>query len=471
MKKYLLPILTTALCLNATSAFAQKGKGLVKGLTQALSSRTPSAVSEQVERQVARNALGAQLEKQVAQQIAAHHPALGWYVHSVATPSHLSPVTPFTAPDTKHIQARLVQTAPILNPFDANQVSQNFTDFLNLTPADLTQAFYMWRLANPQSTNWQEEVPNYFLGMARYLESQSYKGVPLEQVKELPNLQFLKRLKNPAFTPVSYAELYENLSNKAERIYKNLSEFPKYIYLDKFGVPFKSFEADEAALIDNYLMLSNPQEMGVFNNGGDYTPFILTETEHIAADKLLDLRIKSEKLPPQPNARDLLSLAYNRLAAQTVPYTEIDKVGPGYKAYPNYKNTELYQAIKKKLDKLISLEKSTPLSYYQESTKDNLLVLNAIMGGMNIEDLEEASRVLNAFEAMCKRPFTRNKESLAHFVILQRNLAIVFEPLIQKHTQKSVFHWGEKQIYRKAWYLLTQASVANELVFAVPVSR
>lgn len=58
MKKYLLPILTTALCLTATSAFAQK-KGLVKGLTEALSSKATSAVSAQVERQVARATLGA----------------------------------------------------------------------------------------------------------------------------------------------------------------------------------------------------------------------------------------------------------------------------------------------------------------------------------------------------------------------------------------------------------------------------
>ena len=58
MKKYLLPILTTALCLTATSAFSQR-KGLVKGLTEALSSKTPSVVSAQVERQVARATLEA----------------------------------------------------------------------------------------------------------------------------------------------------------------------------------------------------------------------------------------------------------------------------------------------------------------------------------------------------------------------------------------------------------------------------
>ncbi len=463
MQKLALAVLVGTACLTAPSVYAQKN--LVKGLTEAFSSKATSTVSAQVERQVAQTALETQLERQLSQQTIAHHPALGWYVHSVATPSQLDPVTPFAVPNTKHIQARLIQTSPIFNPFDAEKVSQNFTDFLNLAPADLAQAFYMWRLANPKCTNWQEEVPSCFLGMSRYLKAQSYKGVSLEQVKELPNFQFLKRLKDPAITPVSYVELYERFSNEAERIYRNLSGFPKYIYLDEFGFPLRAFEADKAELIDNYLMLSNPKEMGVFNNAGDYTPFILTETEHIAADKLLALRFNSDKLPAQPNAQDLLFLAYNRLAAHAVPYTEIDKVGPGYKAYPNYKNTELYLAIKKMLDKLLYLEKydSTPLSNYQKVNKDHLLVLNAIMGGMDIENLEEASRVLNAFEAMCKRPSARNEYTLAHLGILQRNLALVFEPFMQKHSKKISFNWAEKQIYHKAKYLLTQPSIVKEL--------
>ena len=74
MKKYLLPILTTTLCLTATGAFAQK-KGLVKELIDGLSFKTPSAVSAQVERQLAHSTLNVQLEKQLAQQVAGeYHP-------------------------------------------------------------------------------------------------------------------------------------------------------------------------------------------------------------------------------------------------------------------------------------------------------------------------------------------------------------------------------------------------------------
>ena len=420
MKKITIAILVGTLSLTTSSAYAQKN--LVKGLTEALSSKATSAVSAQVERQVARTTLGTQLERQLASQITQYHPVFGYTLPARPVLSYdLDLYTPFRNGAVCSIS--LMQVKPILNK---NQIQTAFEMYEKLDLPQTTQMIYLWSLAHPKE--YLTSVAYLHMdSVAEYLQdmglSQFYKGsrtsVYDNKLENLPNLLFLEKLTSMYGKAHSYAELYENIT-----------VYPQHITLNEYGFPVETKDAKLAKELDLYLMLSNPKEMGVYNNAGEYTPFVLTKEEHEAANKLLALRQASEKLPENPTPRDLLALAYNRLAAHTVPYTQVKldestnklNVDDSYEAYPNYKNTELYRAIKE------LLKNEDPHSYHTRkslSARDydilHLFVLDAIMGGVEEGSSIDKSRALISYDILKLTCNARHEEFFEHHLRILRD--------------------------------------------------
>ena len=246
----------------------------------------------------------------------------------------------------------------------------------------------------------------------------------LWQTDELPSIELLTRLQKAAFMPNSYAELVR-LFPKA---------YPKHVTLNEEGIPVKTSQADMASVLDTYLMLSNRKQLGAFNNtkqGANYTPFILTPEEHAAANELLKSRLQNEQIPANPFADDLIEIAYNRLESHTIPYTQAAEAGAGYKAYPNYKNTALYRTIQGMIE---GQEPDVFIDTYHRILKNDdithLIVLDAIMGGVELTDLKHADRALRAFDEFTA-DLEDTPENIAHVQVLQQNLRIVFEPYIE----------------------------------------
>lgn len=424
-----LSVLCVALCVS-TAVYAQK-KNLVKGVINVATSKVPTTLGAQVERQVARQA-----------GKSSYHPVFGYIPSLLADPRDKGgAITPFIGHLRDfHKHTRLIQVAPLTVPLKNVRTDKNFVVFGQMTLPQLTQATYLWRLAHPESSQdkYTDSYPGlmalaedrYTQTIEHYFDYVSWDVEGWTDIIELPNLQFLQRLADPNFTPVSYAKLYELTP-----------VYPKHVTLNDYGFPVKTADADYADILDNYLMLSNSREMGAFVNVSQpvgpngkvtYTPFVLTKEEHAFADKLLALRLEREKLPPNPTPRDLLELAYNRLETHCLSYTKINEIySKEYKAYPNYKNTELYRTIKE------LLKNEDPHSYPTRkslSARDydilHLFILDAIMGGVEKDNFVDKNRALisyDIFKLTCNAPHDEFFES--HLRILRDNL---FRNLLEK---------------------------------------
>ena len=399
--------------LGALPALAQKGKNLTKTVDAVLSRQTAQQV--------------------LAKQAPVYHPVFGYQPWIVVSKGQLKPISAFDEKAALDFyEARLVQVAPLKEPIEELAAAGEFLRFELLRPAQLTQAFYMWRLSHPQDYAVPGGYYNFLQEQAQkvYQENlyQAMRQGGIVQLDQWPNLRFLARLINPNFTPTSYAQLYQMTS-----------VYPQHIRLDGYGIPVKTVEASYAEIVDNYLMLSHPAAMGPFNNtvwgiakDHGYTPFVLTAEEYAAADKLLELRREGEKLPANPTVRDLLQLAYNRLETHSVPYTKIaDIQGKDYKTYPNYKNTQLYRIVKRMIKDQIPLE-SYHQGYYTLENVDmtHLIVLDAVMGGVDPQNLMEVRRALSAFDKLCADVHPKDKQTSAHLALLQQNLRVVFADLL-----------------------------------------
>ena len=451
-----LTILYIALCVSTPSAFAQK-KGLVKGVAEALSSKMPSAVSAQVERQLAQSTVGARLEAQLSKQITDYHPVFGYTLPTKPVLSHnLDLRTPFHSAEMD--PTALIQVKPIL---DKRRIQIAFEMYKELDIPQTTQMLYLWGLAHPKTNllkvafhigGWEYVLQRE--GMNQVIKG--YRAADYDnKLENLPNMLFLKMLTSSQFISQSYAELYENITC-----------YPQHITLNEYGFPVETKYADYAKELDIYLMLSNPKEMGAYNNAGKYTPFVLTKEEHEAADDLLALRMREDKIPQNPTARDLLGLAYNRLATHTVPYSKIGlsldtgrwNVDSDYKTYPNYKNTQLYRTIKGML-------KGENPEYYADDLMEtdindvdilHLFVLDAVMGGVDPNNLKEVDRVLTAFDKLIAlSPWWEQVDK--HLEILQDNLRFVFRDLILFNYNKEI---KLSDTTNPQWF---QAKVADKL--------
>ena len=371
---------------------------------------------------------GKSIERAVAGKVFQNHPVFGYTAPLLS--SDLAKAYPVTSDkvqslDLQHTQG-LIQTAPILSP--ANEplkYIQAFSHTNSLSVAQLTQATYLYRMAHPThqpGTNTQDPYLSGLLQKSKSLMTQS--SANLWQQEELPSIELLTRLQKAAFMPNSYAELVR-LFPKA---------YPKHVTLNEEGIPVKTSQADMASVLDTYLMLSNRKQLGAFNNtkqGANYTPFILTPEEHAAANELLKSRLQNEQIPANPFADDLIEIAYNRLESHTIPYTQAAEAGAGYKAYPNYKNTALYRTIQGMIE---GQEPDVFIDTYHRILKNDdithLIVLDAIMGGVELTDLKHADRALRAFDEFTA-DLEDTPENIAHVQVLQQNLRIVFEPYIE----------------------------------------
>ena len=327
----------------------------------------------------------------------------------------------------------LIQTAPILNPVTSPlRYLQAFSHTKNISTPRLAEGFYLYWLAQPDEVLSLVRRPEDILLTEGYTASFLHEiHWRLEQrpqsiltTEELPSLQFLEYLQEPYIPVKSYAEL--------AAIYKNA--YPKHVTINEEGIPVKTEESKAARILDNYLMLSNRKQLGAFNNasqGANYTPFILTRAEHAAANELLKSRLQNEQIPANPFADDLIEIAYNRLESHTIPYTQAAEAGAGYKAYPNYKNTALYRTIQGMIE---GQEPDVFIDTYHRILKNDdithLIVLDAIMGGVELTDLKHADRALRAFDEFTA-DLEDTPENIAHVQVLQQNLRIVFEPYIE----------------------------------------
>lgn len=409
-------------------------------------------------------AVGRQTALEAAARQAVYHPVFGYVRPLPAVAAlELKPVSAFELqPPFDLYEARPVQVAPMLQVADEVRRTEAFVRFEWLLPGQLTQAFYLWRLGHTQFPLVRGGYYDFLVQQAQRVYREHMLPGHLTAVDELPNLLFLKRLADPAFTPLSYAQLL-----------RRTAVYPKHVTLSAYGFPVKTPQADQATLLDTYLMLAHPAAMGTFNNTAEwksrrhgYRPFVLTKEEQAAAEKLLELRRQAERLPAKATARDLLALAYNRLETHTIPYTQVDEAGAGYKAYPNYRNTRLYHTIKAQLNGQMPLQVYDHGHYtlYNMDTA-HLIVLNAVMGGMDIADLDEAARVLQAFEALCAEIRPSDKPNIDHVSVLQKNLRVVFEPLLSFYRQTLSQEGDSPADSHKAWL----AQKAWRLLAARPV--
>ncbi len=406
-------------------AFAQtKGKSLAK------------AVEAAVSRQTAKQLPGKMITTRTGTYF--YHPVFGYVP---------SPKEAFHYPDI-HFAARatlptnnneIIQRAPLfehqLDPIRIG-IRQAFELGEDIDFETITQAAYLWRVAHPGKS--LQDNPYLYDWAKLHLKQQQNEHVLGERIMwEYPNYLLLKQLLRSGFTPTSYAQLYELTP-----------VYPKHITLGKYGFPVKTADAGYADLLDAYLMLSNPKEMGTYNTYGKYTPFVLTPEEHAAADKLLALRQAGEKLHQNPTARDLLELAYNRLETHTAPYSQIDieDIQSGiYRAYPNYKNTQLYRTIKGMIKDQMPLERYHNGYYTLENVNmTHLIVLDAVMGGVDSKNLMEVRRALSAFDKLCAEVHPKDEEAVWHLLILQRNLRVVFDELID-FVENTQIDWAAGQ--------------------------
>lgn len=447
MKKRTIAILVGTMCLTAPSAYAQKN--LVKGLTEALSSKAPaavtSAVSAQVERQVARATLRARPEMIITRTgTYFYHPVFG-YVPSPNVPFYYPDIHFATRKTLPKKDEELIQKRPLFkHELDPIHIGARAAFELggDIDFETITKAAYFWRVAHPEKS--LEKNP-YLYEWAKLHIKQIQEEQPFGEriMWEFPNYLLLKHLLDPHFTPTSFAQLYELTP-----------VYPKHITLNDYGFPVKTADDDYADILDAYLMLSNPKQMDQYNTYGKYTPFVLTPEEHAAADKLLALREQGEKLPANPTPRDVLEVAYNRLETHTAPYSQIDieDMQSGfYRAYPNYKNTQLYRTIKGMIKGQIPLE-SYHQGYYTLENVDmtHLIVLDAVMSGVDQQDLMEVRRALSAFDKLCADVHPDAEQLIWHLAILQKNLRVVFKELLELNDLKIDWATGQDPRWQKA---------------------
>ncbi len=369
-----------------------------------------------------------------AKQKTIYDPVFGYMVPVPPMPPHpAGALTAFTG-HTQNIYPgnHLMQVAPLKRPLTGTLPQATFVRGDLMTPGQLAQAAYLWQLAHP----WQslEKYPYLWQKANDAVASFTEKASPYE-VEYLPNLKLLKRMLDPGFKALSFAKLVELTP-----------VYPTHITLDEEGFPVPTPQADLADMLDTYLMLSNPREMSAFVNAGEiphYRPFVLTREERTAANQLLARRLDSDKLPANATARDLIAQTYNRLETHTLKYTQVDAKTPlDFKVYPHYKNTRLYRAIQG------IVIGQWPVVWIQDGhhvlqNRDavHLIVLDAVMGGVDWHNYNDVSRVMESFRELCTNT-TPTPQHIAHLELLQKNLYLVFRPLLLEYIDISKNPYG-----------------------------
>ena len=238
MKKIIITLLV-ALC--AFPALAQKGKNLAKAVDAAVSRQ----VAKQVPGKVIANRTGTYF----------YHPVFG-YVPSTKIP-YGYPTLYFAAWETLPTQDDdFIQRAPLFeHQADPIRIGARAAFELggDIDFETIVKAAYFWRVAHPGKS--LQDNPYLYNWAKLHLKQEKADHVFGERIMwEFPNYFLLKRLMSPNFTPTSFAKLYELTP-----------VYPKHITLNGYGFPVKTADDDYADILDAYLMLSNPKEMGAYN--------------------------------------------------------------------------------------------------------------------------------------------------------------------------------------------------------------
>ena len=181
MKKYLLPVLTATLCLTATGAFAQKGKGLAK------------AVDAAVTRQAAKQLPGQVITTRTGTYF--YHPVFG-YVPSPKVAFQYQDIH-FAARETLPTQDEdLIQRAPLfkhqIDPIRVG-IRQPFELGEDIDFPTITQAIYLWRVAHPEKS--VQDNPYLHDWAKLHLKELQYEQIMGERIIwEFPNYVLLKKL-------------------------------------------------------------------------------------------------------------------------------------------------------------------------------------------------------------------------------------------------------------------------------------
>lgn len=335
-----------------------------------------------------------------------------------------------------------LQVAP--KTLRSTPVQEAFTGLNDLTLPQLTEAIYLWRLANPGKV--LEEGSVIYEAALEKIKAETgtqITGAYTDEVLELPNITFLERLLDPSFTPKTYAQLA-----------LEYPVYPKHVTLNAQGFPVPTAQAQEAQLLDNYLMLSHPKVMGQYNssrwnlspNDVGYTGFVQTREEHLAAEQLLARRQEAYTVPENPTPRQLLEAGYNHMASHTVPYNSAAVADNfAHFAYLNYLTSPLAPLVER------TLAAADGSVLRQSRDISHLIVLDAVMGRLNnvgptSESFQVVYRALDAFEQLCRETpvTTENIQQLTQLKSSLLKSAVIWEvddALVNGRSQNPIWNY------------------------------
>ena len=327
----------------------------------------------------------------------------------------------------------MLQVAPITNAEHANKAFKKWNEMLSSEyPGDqvtpITQAFYLWRLANPGASlettlaEEAENVANKAIGASSKGKLFELSSVDPFYIEEMPTLRFLENLLDCTFTPKSYAQLA-----KETRVY------PKHITLNAQGFPVPTAQAKEARILDNYLLLAKKDkalhnvlfDLQPANN--DYHTFVLTAEEKQAAEKLLSLRKQGDALPENPTPRQLLANVYNQMEREVFPYNDpiwqsmdLENTTEYVSDDTPFVNTPVELAIKDALAKA-----GGELAWQHSYDMAHLMVVEEIIHphlvSEEIRPLSYYENLLKAFERVWNET-PRTVENIAHLKVLRKHV-------------------------------------------------
>lgn len=430
-------VFVLGLVLVSTGAYAQKGKSIAKVVEATVGRK----VAQQTVKKGYNPVFG--YESFRYKVPGSHNSFLGTTLKegrkvgltTVHTPEVLSEESP-------------LQIAPITNAQHANKAFRQWNEMLSSEyPGDqvtpITQAFYLWRLANPGAsleTTLAEEAENVAnKAIGPYAKGKLFELSSIDPfyIVEMPTLRFLENLLDCTFTPKSYAQLA-----KETRVY------PKHITLNAQGFPVPTAQAKEARILDNYLLLAKKDkalhnvlfDLQPANN--DYHTFVLTAEEKQAAEKLLSLRKQGDALPENPTPRQLLANVYNQMEREVFPYNDpiwqsidLENTTEYISFYP-FVNTPAELAIQDALAKA-----GGELAWQQSYDMAHLmLVENIIHPNLTEEEPRPISyyeNLLKAFERVWNET-PRTAENIAHLKVLRKHVVTYVYDLEEYKGEKHV---------------------------------
>ncbi len=415
-------VIVGLLCLATLPATAQnKGKALGKAVE--------ATVGRKVAQQTVKNGYNPVLGyESFRYKVPGSHSS---FIGTTLKEGHRVGLTTVHTPEVLSEES-LLQVAPITNAEHANKAFKKWGELLSSdAPGDqitpITQAFYMWRLANPGASlettlaEEAENVANKAIGADSKGKLFELSSVDTFYVVEMPTLRFLENLLDCTFTPKSYAQLA-----KETRVY------PKHITLNAQGFPIPTAQAKEARILDNYLLLAkkdkalNNEFFDLKPSTNDYNTFVLTAEEKQAADKLLSLRKQGDALPKNPTPRQLLENIYNQMEREVFPYNDptwknidLENTTEYMSTYP-FKDTPAELAIQDVLAKA-----GGEIAWQHSYDMAHLMVVESIihphLTGEELRPISYYENLLKAFERVWNET-PRTAENIAHLKVLQKHV-------------------------------------------------